>query len=230
MATSRRLAAVCALISCATFALADVPSIRVPACPSVETIHYNHYVPYTLGDGFPSTQVALCYDDTSIHLKFTAHNETNYFYNKSAVTNDPIYKWEVMEAFIYRGENDPKTYMEFEIAPNNVTFNAFIYNPSKVRASGAPFDTFYIQTPVEDGLTARTTLDKEARTWVSAVKVPLGFFNVDDGRGKGTKWRMNFFRTVVAPSQFPNQTLGAWSPTDEANFHMTPFFGRVAFV
>lgn len=141
---------------------------------------------------FPLTQVDLCYDTSSIHITFKAFNETNFYYNKTYGTNDPIYEYEVMEAFIYQGTNDPKTYMEFEIAPNNVTFNAFIYNPSKVRAENAPFDTLYIQTPIEDGVTGTTVLDKKKKTWVSDVKIPLGFFNVDDGKAKGTKWRMNF--------------------------------------
>lgn len=133
-----------------------------------------------------------------MHITFTAYNETNFFYNSSYTTNDPIYQYEVMETFIARGTNDPKTYMEFEIAPNNITFNAFIYNPSKVRADDAPFDTLYIQTPIEDGITGTTTLDKEKETWVSDVSIPLGFFNVNDGEAEGTKWRMNFVSSSQA--------------------------------
>ncbi len=57
----------------------------------------------------------------------------------------PFRQYEVMEAFIYHGTNDPQTYLEFEINPNNVTFQAFIHNPSKVRAAGAAFDTAFWQ-------------------------------------------------------------------------------------
>lgn len=173
-----------------------------------------------------------------------------------------------METFIYRGTNDPQTYLEFEIAPNNVTFQAFIYNPSKVsfmipcyrifsltsakvRAAGAPFDTFFVATPLVDGLTAVTTVDTPKRLWVSSARIPLGFFNVDDGQAKGTQWRMNFFRIITAPSTFPDQWYGAWSPTPGSpgavrifqhlfsliaddfrfqNFHQTPEFGHVTFV
>ncbi|KAI4147860.1 MAG: hypothetical protein LQ340_005341 [Diploschistes diacapsis] len=208
--------------------LASNPSLRVPSCPGTSTIQYSHSDPNRTS--FPHTSVALCYDATSIHLNLTAHNETNFLYNASYTTNDPIWQYEVMEAFIYHGTNDPQTYLEFEVAPNNVTFQAFIYNPSKIRAPGAPFDTFFITEPLADGLTAATTLDKAAKLWSSAVRIPLGLFDVDDGAAKGTRWRMNFFRTVVAPATFPAQGLGAWSPTNESNFHMTPFFGNVAFV
>ena len=135
-----------------------------------------------------------------------------------------------MEAFIYHGTNDPSTYLEFEVAPNNVTYNAFVYNPSKVRAPGAPFDHFFITDPEVDSLTANTTLDMTAQTWVSDVQIPLGLFDVDNGTAAGTQWRMNFFRTVVSPDTFPNQTLGGWSPPDTASFHITPYFGDVTFV
>lgn len=213
-----------AAVSCAT----DVPSLEVPACPSVGSVHYSKSMPEQ--EDFPLTQVDLCYDDDAIRLTFTAYNETNFYYNESYGTNDPIWEYEVMEAFIYKGTEDPQTYLEFEISPNNVTFQAFIYNPSKVRAKGAPMDTMFITEPIADGLTATTETDKPGETWTSSVRVPLGLFNVDSGAAKGTKWRMNFFRTVVAPDTFPDQLLGAWSPTDEANFHKTPFFGNLEFI
>lgn len=130
----------------------------------------------------------------------------------------------------YHGTNDPQTYLEFEVAPNNVTFQAFIYNPSKVRAAGAAFDRFYITDLADDGITANTSLAYDASTWVSDIQIPLGLFNVDKGKGRGTKWRMNFFRTITGPTTFPNQTYGGWSVPDEANFHMTPYFGEITFV
>ena len=222
------LAAAAAAIVPASAFSASVPSLEVPACPSTATVQYNKSVPD--GADFPLTQVDLCYDDCSIRLTFTAYNETNFFFNPSYGTNDPIWEYEVMETFIYRGTNDPQTYLEFEISPDNVTFQAFIYNPSKVRTEGAPFDTFFITEPLVDSLTAETALDRRAETWVSEARIPLGLFNVDDGQANGTEWRMNFFRTVTSPRTFPDQLLGAWSPPDQPSFHITPFFGHVKFV
>ena len=214
--------------SAAIPALAAVPSLDVPACPEKGVIQYDKSVPNLTA--FPLTEVRLCYDTTAIFIDFTAFNETNFFYNASQTTNDPIYNYEVMEAFIYRGTNDPQTYLEFEVSPANVTFQAFIYNPTKVRATGAPFDTFYVAEPLVDGLNSTTTLDRPGQTWTSNARIPLGLFNVDNGTAAGTQWRMNFFRTVVAPETFPDQLLGAWNPPDEASFHKTPFFGNVNFV
>lgn len=210
-----------------------LPSLNVPSCSRGKGVaQYTNDVGNTVppGEKFPRTQVELCYTDTEIKITFTAFEEVNFFYNASQTTNDPIYEYEVMEAFIYKGTNDPQTYFEFEVNPNNVTWQAFIYNPSKVRAPGAPFDSGKLASPIVDGLVTSTSLDREKRLWISNASIPLGLFNVDKGQAKGTKWRMNFFRIVVSEEIFPNQILGAWSPPDEASFHKTPFFGKVSFI
>ncbi|KAJ7075647.1 hypothetical protein B0H15DRAFT_866188 [Mycena belliarum] len=205
-----------------------VPSLNVPACPAYNSITYNLSVPD--GKPFPRTDVALCWDASAIHVTFTAHDEANFFVNPNYTTNDPIYQYTAMETFIARATADPMTYLEFEVAPNNVTFQAFIYNPSKVRALGAAFDTFYVATPLADGLTATTTVDKPKGLWTSKARIPLGLFNVADGTARGTQWRMNFFRIVTAPATFPDQFYGAWSRPNAPNFHMSPYFGNVKFV
>lgn len=205
-----------------------LPSLAVPACPKTGKITYDKSVPDLTP--FPLTEVDVCYSASSIELTFTAYNETNYFFNASQTTNDAIYEYEVMEAFIYRGVENPQTYLELEVSPNNVTYQAMVYNPSKVRAVGAPFDHFFVAEPSVDGFSATTVLDKAAETWSSKFTVPLGLFNVDNGTAKGTEWRMNFFRTITNATTYPNQTLGAWSPPDEASFHITPYFGNVRFV
>ncbi|KAI1269927.1 hypothetical protein F5Y18DRAFT_372023 [Xylariaceae sp. FL1019] len=211
-------------------AAATLPCLDVPPCDNGRgTVQYNKTVPNAEND-FPNTQVDLCYTDSTIEITFTAFGEVNFFYNESQVTNDPIYEYEVMEAFIYKGTNDPTSYIEFEVSPNNVIWQGFIYNPSKLRTTGAPFDNGQLTDPIGDGLVTTTSLDKDAGIWVSNASLPLKLFNVDDGEAEGTEWRMNFFRTVVAPDTFPDQLLGAWSPTNESSFHMTPFFGDVTFI
>ncbi|KAM3524769.1 hypothetical protein NHJ13051_004368 [Beauveria bassiana] len=205
-----------------------VPSVSVPACPAVGTVRFDESVPDR--KEFPATQVDLCYTDTELAITFTARNETNFYFDPKQGTNGDIWEYEVVEAFVYKGTDDPQTYLEFEVNPNNVTYQAFVYNPSKERAEGTPFDHAFISAPAADGFSAVTTLDKAKETWVSAVKMPLGLFNVDRGKAKGTKWRMNFFRTVVSPESYPEQGLGAWSVPDKASFHISKYFGNVNFV
>lgn len=206
----------------------NVPQLDVPACPSYATVRYSHTIP-TLAD-FPQTQVDICYSATDIQVNFFAYNETNFFYNETYGNNDNIWEYEVMEAFIAKGTEDPTKYFEFEVAPNNVTFNALIFNRSKVREDGAPFERWFIPDPLASGLLAQTDLDKQKQVWTSRARIPLHLFEVGEGQAKGTQWRMNFFRTVVSEDKFPDQLLGGWSPPNKASFHMTPFFGRVSFV
>jgi hypothetical protein len=211
----------------------DTPTLTnnllVPACPRKGTTTYTGRVPDQTKD-FALTQVDMCYTDTAIAITFTAYNETNFYFDPDHGTNDDIWEYEVMEAFIHHGTEDPQTYLEFEVNPNNVTYQSFIYNPTEVRAEGAPFDHFFVSDPAGDGFTAKTTLDKEAETWVSDVEIPLALFNVKNGKAQGTKWRMQFLRTITSPDTFPDQELGAWNPPDEANFHITKFMGRVLFI
>ncbi|KAI6316483.1 hypothetical protein MCOR30_009297 [Pyricularia oryzae] len=199
----------------------DDQDMIVPACPHWSMVLWQNPVPKDDNTTFPRTHTTMCYDKTSIHLNFTALDEKNFHFNASQGNNDPIWQYSVMEAFIALGEDDPATYLEFEVNPNNVTFQAIIYNPSKVRDE--PMDTAFLGIPFPTA----TEIDKKTEYWNSYTRIPLGLFNLDSKTVKGTKWRMNFFRTVTSNATFPEQLLGAWKPTPKANFHMTPYFGRV---
>lgn len=218
----------CALAAASAVAagpLHDWP-LLVPRCPRKATAKFDKSVPDK--KDFPRTQVDLCYDDKSLHFTFKAFEEEHFYFNPDQGTNDDLWEYNVMEAFIYRGNNDPQTYLEYQINPNNVTYQAFVYNPSKVRAEGAAFDHFFVNDIEKDGFSASTELNRKKGTWVSESTIPLGLFNVDKPRG--TTWRMNFFRTITSPEMFPDQLLGAWKTPDAPNFHKTPFFGKLIFI
>lgn len=53
------------------------PALEVPACPTTGSVSYNTSVPD--GGLFPLTQVDLCYDDSSIHINFTAYEEKDFY-------------------------------------------------------------------------------------------------------------------------------------------------------
>jgi len=223
-----------ALASCAAgvaFASSNCakPTLKAPACPDKGTITYESRVP-TQANDFPLTQVDLCYTESTLVFTFTAYNETTFYFDPEQGTNGDIWAYNVMEAFIYKGTDDPQTYFEYEINPNNVTYQAFIYNPSENRAAGAPFDHMFVSDPAADGLKAQTTLNKDEETWISEAEIPLAFFNVKNGQAKGTQWRMQFLRTITSEATLPDQELGAWNPPDAANFHISKYFGHVALI
>lgn len=56
-----------------------VPTLDVPACPDLGSISYTNTVPSTDNATFPKTEVALCYDDSFIHITFTALEETAFY-------------------------------------------------------------------------------------------------------------------------------------------------------
>ncbi|KAJ2852267.1 hypothetical protein IWW36_000410 [Coemansia brasiliensis] len=201
-------------------------TIQVPACPDTSSVSFTTSVPN--GDPCPKTQVDICYTDKSLKLLFTASNETNFYYNPSHQTNDNIWAYEAMEAFISKGLEDPQTYLEYEVSPNNQTFNAFIYNPSRESLPGQPMDHAYISSPFSDGFQVNTQIDKPSSQWKTESTIPLALFNGE--HPKSSVWRMNFFRTITGPDIFPKQKLCAWRNPGKANFHITPVFGVLSFV
>lgn len=206
-----------------------VPSLAVPKCstPARADITYNTALD---GSPFPETNVKLCWTNDRLWIWFTALNETSFTFDPAHKTNDPLYEYTVMEAFISAGTSAPQTYLELEISPNNVTYTAMIYNPSKRRAPGTPFDHFFINEPLQDGFVAQTAVQREEHSWDSRVSVPLGLFNVDENKVKGTRWRMNFFRTVMTGNG-PEQRFGAWRLSSQKdNFHVTDVFGEIELV
>ncbi|EEQ30894.1 hypothetical protein McanMca71_003455 [Microsporum canis] len=215
--------AVATAVNCAA---AYDPVFQVPRCPLRFSLDFDKTVPDQ--KPFPRTTVRLCYDTKTINLKFEAKDEKYFYFDPEQKINDDIWKYEVMEAFISSGHADPSTYLEFEVSPNNITYQAFVYNPSKNRADGAPFDHAFITNPIADGITSQTSLAQPQGKWTSEVRIPLALFNVDSARG--SRWRMNFFRTVTSKEMYPDQILGAWNSPDKASFHITSFFRKLVFV
>ncbi|KAJ3027625.1 UNVERIFIED_CONTAM: hypothetical protein HDU68_003449 [Siphonaria sp. JEL0065] len=187
--------------------------------------------------------VSLCYTDDAFKLQFAATKELYFTFNSTYGHNDNIWEQTVLEAFLVNVPSfdvDPQTYLEFEVSPSNQTYAAFIYNPSKVRAAGTPFDHFFVGSqPIDppnsckdghcarfDGITAATVTNNAAHTWNSDVSIPLALFNIK--RAPGTIWRANFFRTTY--NNITNdQQYGAWNAPNIISFHQTPCFGTLQF-
>ncbi|KAJ3006488.1 UNVERIFIED_CONTAM: hypothetical protein HDU68_004036 [Siphonaria sp. JEL0065] len=220
-----------------------VPVFRCKA-DSITASSASLQIAQTLGDRSPfvaPSTVSLCYTNDAIKLKFANTKEPYYSVNPAYGHNDNIWEQTVAEAFIVNVPNfdvDPQTYLEFEVSPTNQTYSAFIYNPSKVRAAGTPFDHFFVGSqPIDssnsckdgrcarfDGITASTVADHDQKTWTSEVSIPLALFNVI--RPAGTIWRANFFRTTYDGT---NQQYGAWNAPNVISFHQTPCFGTLQF-
>ncbi|PHH92610.1 hypothetical protein CDD83_6537 [Cordyceps sp. RAO-2017] len=207
----------------------EVPSLDVRRCPTMGAANFSIEMP-ELTRSFPRTWVLLCYTSDNLHLEFDALDEKYFYDDPWQGTNGDIIAYEVLVALIAKGADDPLTYFEFEVNPSNVTYQAYVHNPSKTRAENQPFGRFIVEEPEQTGIRAFTSLNRWDKRWAVSVRLPLSLFNVGRGEGWGTHWRMNFFRTVVGPESWPKQRLGGWSPPNLAEFHMTQFFGRVKFL
>jgi hypothetical protein len=204
-----------------------VPSLNVPSCPVKTFFKFNTSAPD--GTPFPLTEFRICWGWDGFSIDFYGSDEMTWLFNPNYTTNDPIYQYEAIQVLIAPGTENPATYLELDIAPNNVTYSAIVYNPSFIRWPGQPFDKALLNGPA-DGIYANTVLEPQFKTWRTYMEIPFSLFNIVGGQGNGTQWRMNFARTVTTPKTFPKQTLGAWSPPDEASIHKSPFFGHVTFV
>ncbi|KAJ2891096.1 hypothetical protein GGI21_005954, partial [Coemansia aciculifera] len=161
--------------------LASSKDLHVPKCPATVQAKFTTQIPS--GAACPQTNVDLCYTDTSLNLVFTALGETAFYFDPKQTTNGDIWKYEVMEAFIYKGSDDPQTYFEYEVSPNNVTFNALIYNPSRASKANAALDHAFIANPFSDGFAVNTVLDKPNKKWTSHSTIPLALFTAENPRG-----------------------------------------------
>jgi len=100
-----------------------LPSLTVPHCDAgTATVTINKRLG-TLAADFPEATVHSCYTDKSLELTFMAQGEKSYLVDDSYANNDPIWEWTVLEAFIAIGDHDPTEYLEFEVAPNNVSIS-----------------------------------------------------------------------------------------------------------
>ncbi|KAF0719823.1 Aste57867_768 [Aphanomyces stellatus] len=206
-----------------------VPSIQVFPCPTITTVSIAQHLvdrgPY------PPTTVDLCYTNTTFNLVFSTDHEDTFWVNTSYGHNDNIWEYNVFEAFIALGVNDPVEYFEFEVSPTNQSYSAYILNPHK--DFSWPVGHFFVGKNESDardlGIRVATETDHAAHTWVSHVELGLDLFDVGDDSPQGTQWRMNFMRKITDPTLFPAQNCGAWNAPNVYNFHETPCFGRVKF-
>lgn len=132
--------------------------------------------------------------------------------------DDPLYQEEVVEVFLAPGEDDPRTYFEYEVSPGGVLFDARVENPHARRAGMKVF-------PAWNGEGVRWAAGLVTGGWWAALALP--FASMLGGAAMPDVWRANFYR-IDRPSGAPPEH-SAWSPTlaDPPDFHLPPRFGTL---
>ena len=106
-------------------------TLEIPNCDVsvklISLVQYNGKAPVT------NTNVYICYTSNN-YLKFEFYADDFYIKNTYTQCNENLYNQDVVEFFIANAQEDPyRHYIEFEITPYNVMFQAWITNDVKYR-------------------------------------------------------------------------------------------------
>ena len=110
-------------------------------------------------------------------------------------------------------------YIELEVSPNNIIFDALIRNDGgkSITSADIHWDLTGLQTSVEhDG----------KGNLIYEIRIPAATFK--NSSASGTKLEREFYR--IDEDTEGNREYQAWSPTGEVNYHIPSRFGKLEFV
>lgn len=162
-----------------------------------------------------TTSAKACWTKDALWIRFVC--EDDHVYATYTNRDDPLYNQDVVEVFIdERGTG--RKYVELEISPNNVVFDAIVTNDGTGRVNELDLEWN------AEGLATYVAECGGGRTFV--IKLP--FSNFDSVPVPGGKWSWNLYRIDYDPQGNPH--YWAWSPTGAVDFHLSERFGVLHFV
>lgn len=172
------------------------------------------------------TTVRAAWDDRALYLFFTCVDPD--IWRTLTEHDDKLWEEEVVEAFI-DPDNDGRNYLEIEVSPGNVTFDARIESFPTPR--NIPVFARFEAEGLETAVQVRGTLDDRDdhdEGWDCEIAIPWRAFPETGGRPPkaGSAWSANFFRCDHSRGRGEYQ---AWS-TVEGSFHAPERFGLLVFV
>jgi hypothetical protein len=171
-----------------------------------------------------STCTLTCYDENNLYIAFVCNDRDIY----SSFTNRDQHLWEeeAIEVFIDVDE-EPNTYVEIELSPNNVLFDSYIIDPVNIDIEEtSKFDLLGIKTAVSVNGTVNFRADED-KSWIAEIAIPFSHIikNFNSDILKEAKWKINYYR-IDRDNDGP--THYAWSPT-MGRFHKPSAFGKLVF-
>ena len=171
-------------------------------------------------DGAPAEQatvVRVAWDDAALHVRFECVDR--HAWGTFTQRGDPLWQEEAVEVFLAPGAADPVDYLEFEVSPRGVLFDARIHNPTSLRAD--------LRADVAwncPGIRWQAGTGAERQDWWAVLALPWNGL-ADVLAGPPPIWRANFYR-IERPADGPVE-FSAWSPTlvRPADFHKPARFG-----
>ncbi len=160
------------------------------------------------------TSVQACWNEQGLLVRFAC--EDSYILSDFTRRDEPLYEQDVVELFIDE-EGDGRQYMELEVSPRGIVFDARISNDGSGKPQGIQADTGWDA----DGLAVKVETPA-AGSRAYELFLPAAEFR--SPLRKGLKWRVNAYRIDHAPGRDPE--LQAWSPTGKPWFHVPERFGQ----
>jgi hypothetical protein len=180
------------------------------------------------------TEAKLLWDDQNLYLAF--ENADTDVWAKLDKRDDKLWTQEAVEVMI-DANGDGKSYVEFQVAPNQTIFDTYLPTYRKYEDSidpkRKPFDwnsKLKAAVKVDGTLNKRDDQDKG---WTAEIAIPLGDVNGLDTAGVkvppvlGATWRLNMYR-LDTPEGKP-QIAAGWSAPMVGDFHALDRFGEIVF-
>lgn len=163
-----------------------------------------------------ATEVRACWSTEGFYVQFVCQD--SHIVSEFQHRDDPLYEQDVVELFMDETGTGLE-YIELEVSPNNVIFDARIRNDGQksITDSGIEYDLTGLLTTVEN--------DGKGNL-VYEIHIPAQ--NFKNPPQVGRSWNVNFYR--IDEDTQGIREYQAWSPTGEVNYHIPSRFGRLEFV
>jgi hypothetical protein len=172
------------------------------------------------------TYARLLWDDAALYLAFEAIDEDVHTpYSKR---DDPIYESEAVEIFI-DADGDGDEYIELQVAPNNVQFDARFAGGARQNMDKAWNHPYETAVSVDGSL--NDARDKD-RGWTAEWRIPFtGIPDLAAAPKAGDSWKINLFRLdrLRRGSKVVGTGASAWSAPLSGDFHRLERFGKITF-
>ncbi|MDQ0091505.1 hypothetical protein J2T12_004942 [Paenibacillus anaericanus] len=163
-----------------------------------------------------STEVRACWNKDYLYVRFLSKDSN--IVSDFTERDDPLYEQDVVEFFIDE-EGKGTRYLELEVSPRNVVFDALIENDGLDAVKGLNKAWCF-----QDLL---TSVDSNREGYLTTyISIPAS--NFIHPLHEGLSWKVNFYR--IDEDLEGTREYQAWSPTGKVNFHVSSRFGTMVFV
>lgn len=167
------------------------------------------------GDVKEPTSFRACWSPEFVYIEVRCVD--HYAISRYTERDEPLYEQDVVEVFIECGEEEGGPYFELEVSPNNVIFDAKVWNDGNggIRSIDVAWNM--------DGLV--TEVEERDSTRIYRLAIPTSHFAKKPA--PGVSWRFNVYR--IDEDETGEREYQAWSPTEALNYHVQSRFGVMVF-